>query len=78
MPAVIAAVRTLLDIDADPDWTHVHRWTFAKPTTPREAPFALDAGIGLCGDGWAAPSKVEGAWRSGDALGRSLAASLAA
>jgi renalase len=78
VPAVIAAVRRLLGIDADPDWTHVHRWTFAKPTTPREALFALDAGIGLCGDGWAAPSKVEGAWRSGDALGRWLAASLAA
>jgi renalase len=75
--AVVAAVRTLLGIDADPDWTHVHRWTFAKPAEPRTEPFALDGGVGRCGDGWAAPPKVESAWRSGDALGRSLADSLA-
>jgi hypothetical protein len=77
-PAVAAAVRAVLGIDSDPEWTHVHRWTFAKPAAPREAPFALDAGIGLCGDGWSAPSKVESAWRSGDALGRALAGSLPA
>jgi predicted NAD/FAD-dependent oxidoreductase len=75
--AVVAAVRTLLGIDADPDWTHVHRWTFAKPAEPRTEPFALDGRVGRCGDGWAAPPKVESAWRSGDALGRSLADSLA-
>jgi renalase len=71
-PAVIAAVRAVLGIDAEPEWTHVHRWTFAKPTAPRAEPFALVDGVGWCGDGWAAPSKVESAWRSGDALGRSL------
>ncbi|MBB3676679.1 hypothetical protein FHX36_002414 [Modestobacter versicolor] len=75
-PAVVAAVRALLGIDADPQWTHVHRWTFAKPAEPRSAPFGLDAGIGRCGDGWSAPSKVESAWRSGDALGRELAGQL--
>jgi predicted NAD/FAD-dependent oxidoreductase len=73
-PAVVAAVRTVLGLDADPEWTHVHRWTFAKPTRPRAEPFSLDGGIGRCGDGWSAPSKVESAWRSGDALGRTLAA----
>jgi renalase len=72
-PAVITAVRTLLGIDADPLWTHVHRWTFAKPAAPRGEPYSLADGIGRCGDGWAAPSKVESAWRSGDALGRALA-----
>ncbi|MCZ2804013.1 FAD-dependent oxidoreductase [Modestobacter sp. VKM Ac-2983] len=72
-PAVLAAVRALLGLSGEPEWTHVHRWTFAKPTAPRDAPFALADGIGLCGDGWAAPSKVESAWRSGDALGSALA-----
>ncbi len=71
---VAAAVRAVLGIDVDPEWTHVHRWTFAKPADPRAEPFSLDDGIGLCGDGWAAPSKVESAWRSGHALGSALAA----
>jgi len=78
VPAVTAAVRALLGIDADPGWSHAHRWSFAKPAAPREAPFALADGIGRCGDGWCAPSKVESAWRSGDALGRSLAGTLTA
>jgi renalase len=73
VPAVVTAVRALLDIDAEPEWTHVHRWTFAKPTEPRTEPFGLADGLGRCGDGWYAPSKVESAWRSGDALGRALA-----
>ena len=72
-PAVIAEVQALLGIAGEPEWTHVHRWSFAKPSAPREAPFALIDGVGLCGDGWSAPSKVESAWRSGDALGRALA-----
>jgi renalase len=76
VPAVTAAVRALLGIDADPGWSHAHRWSFAKPAAPREAPFALADGIGRCGDGWCAPSKVESAWRSGDALGRALAGAL--
>jgi predicted NAD/FAD-dependent oxidoreductase len=73
VPAVVGAVRAVLGIDVDPVWTHVHRWTFAKPAEPRDEPFSLADGIGLCGDGWSAPSKVESAWRSGDALGRALA-----
>ncbi|WP_164700353.1 NAD(P)/FAD-dependent oxidoreductase [Modestobacter sp. KNN46-3] len=73
VPAVVAAVRTLLGIAEEPEWTHVHRWSMAKPTAPRDEPFALVDGVGLCGDGWSAPSKVAGAWQSGDALGRALA-----
>jgi hypothetical protein len=72
-PAVVAAVRGVLGLDVDPEWTHVHRWTFAKPVEPRPEAFGLASGIGRCGDGWSAPSKVESAWRSGDALGRTLA-----
>ncbi|MGY1751873.1 NAD(P)/FAD-dependent oxidoreductase [Blastococcus sp. SYSU D01042] len=75
VPAVVAAVRGALGIDADPAWTEVHRWTYARPDAPREEPFGLVDGVGLCGDGWHAPAKVESAWRSGTALGRALAGS---
>jgi renalase len=72
-PGVAAAVCAMLDLP-EPEWTHVHRWTFAKPAHPREEPFHLADGIGLCGDGWSAPSKVQSAWTSGHLLGRELAA----
>jgi renalase len=75
---VVVAVRVLLGIDADPEWTHVHRWSFARPAHPREEPFALTGRVGVCGDGWAAPPRVESAWRSGTALGAELARHLAA
>ncbi|WP_242653956.1 NAD(P)/FAD-dependent oxidoreductase [Klenkia soli] len=71
-PGVAAAVCALLDLP-EPAWTHVHRWTFAKPADPRRAPFHLADGIGICGDGWSAPSKVESAWTSGHLLGQELA-----
>ncbi len=72
-PEVVAAVRRLLDLP-EPDWTHVHRWTFAKPSDPRTEPFHLADGVGLCGDGWSAPSKVESAWTSGTLLAQALLA----
>jgi predicted NAD/FAD-dependent oxidoreductase len=72
VPAVVAAVRAALGVDEEPSWTEVHRWTFARPGAPREEPFGLVDRIGLCGDGWHAPAKVESAWRSGTALGRAL------
>ncbi len=74
-PALVAAVRRLLDLD-EPDDVHVHRWTFARPTGEREASYALvDGGplVGVCGDGWGPTPKVETAWVSGTALGRALA-----
>ena len=52
VPAVVAAVRAALGIDAEPAWTEVQRWTFARPAAPREEAFGLVDGIGLCGDGW--------------------------
>lgn len=73
VPAVVAAVRSALGIGEEPEWTEVHRWTFARPEAPREEAFALVDGIGLCGDGWHAPARVESAWSSGTALGRALA-----
>jgi renalase len=52
----------------------VQRWTFARPAAPWDEPFGLVDGIGLCGDGWHAPAKVESAWSSGTELGRALTA----
>ena len=72
VPEVVAAVRAALGIDADPEWTAAHRWTFARPVEPREEPFGLVDDVGLCGDGWHAPAKVESAWASGAALGTAL------
>jgi len=76
VPAVVDAVRRLLGLTDEPAWTHVQRWSFARPSRPREAPFGRDGLLGVCGDGWSAPARVESAWRSGDALGRALAADL--
>ena len=74
-PAVLQAVRGLLDV-GDPQDVHVHRWTFARPTGRRDAPYALvdgDRPVGVCGDGWGETPKVETAWLSGVRLGRALA-----
>ena len=79
---VLAALRRLLDVSAEPVWTHVHRWTFAKPTgTHGEAEYALIARqrlLGICGDAWCptgAP-RVESAWLSGRRLGAAIADAL--
>jgi renalase len=77
-PAVAAAVDRVLGLDAAPAWTAVHRWTFARPADARPEPFGLVDRIGACGDGWSAPSRVEAAWTSGDALGAALGRALAA
>lgn len=71
-PALVEALRALLDLPA-PQWTHLQRWSLARPAEPRETPFHLGAeGIGLCGDAWGAP-RFETAWVSGNALGVELA-----
>ena len=71
--ALVDAVRVVLGVDAQPQWTRVQRWTYARPAEPRESAFHLgEARVGLCGDGWGSP-RVETAWSSGDALGRALA-----
>ncbi|GAA4839202.1 hypothetical protein GCM10023201_30870 [Actinomycetospora corticicola] len=77
---VVAAVGELLGLDAAPQWTHAHRWTFASPAQPHDTaddvPFLLgDDLVAVVGDGWG-PPKVETAWRSGTLLGRTLAARL--
>ncbi len=73
-PELLAATRQILQIDRAPAWSHVQRWTYARPAAGREEPFHLGpARVGLCGDGWGAP-KVETAWLSGHLLGQALAA----
>ncbi|MFP5022819.1 NAD(P)/FAD-dependent oxidoreductase [Pseudonocardia phyllosphaerae] len=78
VPEMTAAVRELLGIGAEPEWTHVHRWRYAAPAAPHDRPFHLgDDGIGICGDAWGRP-RVQTAWRSGLDLGRALAERLGA
>jgi len=57
----------------------VHRWRYARVTSPAGLPFLLDTGrgVGACGD-WCLGARVESAWESGRALGRALAAQLGA
>lgn len=79
---VLAAVRRLLGVAAEPTWTHVHRWTFAKPVgTHGDDAYGLltgDRPIGVCGDAWS-PSgapRVESAWLSGRRLAGAIADAL--
>ena len=63
---------------AAPAWTHLQRWTYARPAQPREQAFHLGGQrVGLCGDGWGSP-RVETAWVSGTRLGGALAGRLLA
>ena len=69
---LVAGVRRVLRIDRDPTWTHVQRWSSARPAEAREQPFHLGSSrVGLCGDGWGSP-RVETAWLSGHLLGQQL------
>ena len=70
---LVTATRSVMGVGAAPSWSRVQRWTYAKPSGPRDEPFHLGAaGVGLCGDGWGA-STVEAAWLSGHGLGSELA-----
>ncbi len=76
VPAVVAAVRRVLGIDAMPDWVDAIGWRFAKPTAARPDLCWLATGVplGQAGDTWADGPRVESAWLSGRALGAALAA----
>ena len=75
-PELLDALQAVLDIDAAPQWTHVQRWSWARPVQSRSEPFHLGAtGVGPCGDGWGSP-RVETAWLSGTRLGEQLVAQL--
>ncbi|HTY72171.1 MAG TPA: FAD-dependent oxidoreductase [Actinomycetes bacterium] len=72
-PAMLAELRAVLHIAKPAERVDVMRWSLAKPVEPRPEPFHLDEAIGLCGDGWHGPSRVEAAYLSGRALGLELA-----
>ncbi|MGR6318495.1 FAD-dependent oxidoreductase [Micromonospora soli] len=77
-PAIERAVRDLLGLREPAELTHVHRWTYAKPTAGGNGTYHLDDdGIGLAGDAFGRP-RVQSAWRSGRDLGRAVAARLLA
>lgn len=69
---VLAALEEVLGTELEVRWSHVHRWSFARPAAGRDVTHWLGDGIGLCGDGWGR-SKVEAAWRSGVDLAAALA-----
>ncbi|WP_254909875.1 NAD(P)/FAD-dependent oxidoreductase [Micromonospora sp. NBS 11-29] len=75
-PGIEQAVRDLLGLPEPATFTHVHRWTYARPKAGDGDSYHLDDdGIGLAGDAFGRP-RVQSAWRSGRDLGRALAARL--
>jgi predicted NAD/FAD-dependent oxidoreductase len=75
IPVAIAAAKRIMGFDADPVWTHAHRWTFAKPlegTTSGEPNFVLGE-VSRAGDEFSDRPRVEAGWLSGRDLGRALA-----
>lgn len=75
VPPVVTATRRLLGIDVEPVSALAHRWTFARPARATGEPYFRSPGLSLCGDAWGESAAVRTAWASGDALGRTLAAS---
>jgi predicted NAD/FAD-dependent oxidoreductase len=73
VPEVTTAVCRALGIDAVPAWRTCTAGGSPSRSRPRPEPFGLVDGVGACGDGWRAPSKVESAWTSGHLLGGALA-----
>ena len=68
------ALRDVFGIATEPTSTHVHRWTFGKPSGQREEPYALDEErrVGVCGDAFSDRPRVEAAYLSGRELGEEL------
>lgn len=72
-PAMLAELRAVLGIPEPPAWTMVKRWGLARPHRGREAAYHLDGSmIGVCGDGWLGPPRIEAAWTSGRLLAKAL------
>ena len=74
----LSALRRVTGVEAEPDWSHAHRWGLAKPVAKHDEPFHLDGSLGLCGDSWCPDGspRVESAWLSGHRLGLELASRL--
>lgn len=75
LPLVLATLRRVLSLTAQPVWVDAHRWTFAKPMAAHSEPFHIEETrhLALAGDAWADGPKVETAWLSGHLLGSELA-----
>ncbi len=72
-PAMLAELASVLGVHAAPDWLEVKRWGSARPVGERPEPFHLGTTmVGLAGDGWHGRSRIEGAFASGQALGKEL------
>lgn len=66
----------VLGITAEPVSAFVKRWSLAKAMNPHgEHYYWGESKVGLCGDGWHGPSRVESAYLSGRGLGRAMAGS---
>lgn len=81
-PAMLKAMHAVMGIKADPVWTTVKRWTYARPLAARaeQFHFDLETRVGLCGDAWGggeAGPRIENAWLSGRALGAHMAQAVA-
>lgn len=74
---MLAEMEGLLGIAVSPTSVFAKRWSLAKPLNPHvEHYFLGKSGVGLCGDGWHGPSRIESAYLSGRALGRAMASTL--
>jgi len=72
-PAMLDALTSTMDIGAAPEWSRVHRWSFAKPSGGRDADhWHSGDGLGLCGDAWSPKPRVEAAYCSGVAMAQAL------
>ena len=72
--ALVAALEEAAAVTVPPaTHTDVQRWRYARADAPRPEPFLLDEAqrLGVCGD-WCGGPRVEGAWKSGRALGLRL------
>jgi predicted NAD/FAD-dependent oxidoreductase len=70
---MLAELEAVVGITAEPRSAFVKRWSLAKPFNPHRDHYFLGGhGIGLCGDGWHGPSRIESAYLSGRALGRAM------
>lgn len=70
---VLEELGECLGVRADPMFVEVYGWPHARPRRPAVTPFFLGgSGVGLCGDAWHAPSRLESAYLSGRALGRAM------
>jgi predicted NAD/FAD-dependent oxidoreductase len=74
-PEMLEALRAVLDVPS-PAWHEVRRWSLAKPASHHDEPFGLVGRVGVCGDSWGAPPRIQTAWLSGRSLGEAVAVHL--